>query len=129
MPPVLALLSDFNLEVLQHRFSSGLGDKREARGEVQVSAYEFADFTDDYGLVQSLQRLLDPETVKVERSNGTRVELLVRSVIAEGALVADLAEATPVRNAFEQQLQVPFPDFSPDYFIQIFSTNGLSLDR
>lgn len=79
MPPVLALLSDFNLEVLQHRFSSGLGDKREARGEVQVSAYEFADFTDDYGLVQSLQRLLDPETVKVERSSGTRIELLMRS--------------------------------------------------
>lgn len=42
--------------------------------QVLVTVYEFADFTDDYGLVQSLQRLLDPTSLEVTPSAGSDIK-------------------------------------------------------
>jgi len=113
LPPVLELLNEFNLSLMRHKFgcsaSDGGGDEKQH--EVQVTAYEFADFTDDYGLLQSLQRLLDPSSTAVEKSMGTRADIMARSLVAEGAVVIDFAEATAVRNAFEQQGAFPLAKF------------------
>jgi hypothetical protein len=74
---VLALLTDFNLSLLRHRFSCGGGrleqQAEQKQGEVMVTAYEFAEFTDDYGLVKALQRLLDPAALEVQPSTGKGV--------------------------------------------------------
>jgi hypothetical protein len=47
MPPVLALLTDFNLSLLQHKFGCSTTDSsRDSGHDVQVTAYLFADLTD-----------------------------------------------------------------------------------
>jgi hypothetical protein len=55
---------------------------------------------------------MDPAASQVEKSVGSRSEILAMSLVAEGAMVIDFAEASAVRNAFEQQGACPIHKFT-----------------
>lgn len=69
-----------------------------------VSVYEFADFSDDFGVLKSFLRVVNPEAAidKMPESIGTTDEILKRTIFVDGVFLFDVTDPTSsIRAAIE----------------------------
>lgn len=101
------MINNQNLELLKRQLTKNFEASNFEIQDPFVTAYDFASFTDDYGVFQSFQRLVDPDCLELQLppSVGSRDEVVARSLFVIGASITDVSEICPVRTILEQNGQ------------------------